>query len=723
MWTVYLKTCIDRLKNTSVYKHFLNNIFPIALFVLLVLLTLINRVSFPLVLLFAIYLFRSDKYLFILGLIFSSLLFISFLILEITIKPDADVHFSGLVIDLKQTEKYQKITVRSGIDKNIVFDYDFLDLHVGDIVQGDGEILTADPARIEGGFDYRQYLKNQRITKVIRSERIKITGHRFVLGSVKAAFLNYLESHFNGQALIFLKAMIIGEDEGFTDEFREAVTDNGILHLFAVSGLHIILFVEIITKILQFFHFRENIINLTITIFLFVYLVITGFAASVLRAALMYELGVVNKYLKLGFSSVDIISFCFLLLIIINPYYAYDLGFILSFIASLVIIFTSPHLSKHRHFLQLFIITCMVTLFTLPIVININNEINILSPLTNIVFIDLIEGMILPFSLIILCLPFLATIYEYVIISFSKLTIWIGRICYLPLRLPDFSFLSGLLYYILLFLTGIFSQQPTRRRLCSIVLVFFLIILAMRNTFTFSGEVVFLDLVNGEATLIKEPFDRCNILIDTGDGTNSAVTDYLKSRGIFRLDYLILTHNHLDHNGEALRISDEINVKNQVISAYDSSETSKKTKIIRVKSGDVLTCGNLELLILHPDQRYKNENDNSIVFYAKIGPKGFLFLGDVSKEIEEKFVGLTFPVAVIKIAHHGSSTSTSPLLLSSLRPEYAVIQTGRIEKFGFPNRGTIATLEEYGIKVYRTDLDYSITYRYKKKESIFKTLK
>lgn len=722
MWTVYLRTCIARLKNSSVYKQFINNIFIIAFFVLLLLLTLINWLTIIPLLLYCYYLCKRNKCLFISAVILSALVLTNYIFLETTLTSDAKGSFSGLVVDLKKSEKYQKITIRSGMYKNIIYDYDFLDIKVGEIIQGDGQILKSDPARVEGAFDYRHYLKNHKITKVVRANTLRITGTRFTLNKIKADFLVYLDTYFDGQTLTFLQALLIGEDEGFTDEFKEAVTDNGILHLFAVSGLHIMLFVGIITKILQFFHLKENIINIIISIFLFVYLILTGFTASVLRAALMYELGLVNKHLKLGFSSADIISLCFLILVIINPYYINDLGFILSFIASLVIIFTSPHINKRSHFTQLFIISCIVIIYTLPIVINTNNEINILSPITNIIFIDLVEGIILPFSLLVLCFPFLKKIYEFTIIAFSKITIWIGRNFYLPIKLPDFTYLSGLLFYFLLFLIGIFFYQQTRRRLCAIILVLFLIVVTKQNLFAFSGEVVFLDLYNGEATLIKEPFDRCNILIDTGDGTGSTVTGYLKSRGIFRLDYLILTHNHADHNGEALKVMNEIDVKNIIIGAYDSSETSKGSNIIRVKSGDILSCGNLELMILHPDQKYENENDNSIVFYAKIGPKGFLFLGDASVKVEEKFINIPFPVDVIKIAHHGSSTSTSPLLLSALDPEYAIIQTGRVEKFGFPNSKTITNLQNQGIKVYRTDLDYSITYRYKKKESIIETL-
>jgi competence protein ComEC len=95
----------------------------------------------------------------------------------------------------------------------------------------------------------------------------------------------------------------------------------------------------------------------------------------------------------------------------------------------------------------------------------------------------------------------------------------------------------------------------------------------------------------------------------------------------------------------------------------------------------------------------------------------------VTKVVEERLIDLELKVDVVKIAHHGSNTSTSEKLISKLKPKYAIIQTGRIEKFGFPRVQTIETLNKYNVMILRTDKLYSIKYEYGKNGSIFTSIK
>lgn len=722
MYKVYPKIFLNRLKNTSLYKVFLNNIFLVALFVLFFLLLLNNIIAFLPFGIFGYYLFQKNKTLFKAALIVITIISLHYLFLEITVKPDFEANFSGKVIALEKKEIYQKLTIKNGHLKLIIYDNDFLEITAGDIIEGRGTVLEANPARIEGGFDYQQYLKRRKIVKIVRCEEMQIIERSFSLHRLKYYFQDYLEKNFQKESLVFIKAMLIGDDDSFSEEFKEAVAKNGILHLFAVSGLHIIIFVEIINKILQFFKLRENIIDYAICIFLFYYLIITGFTASVLRAALMYYFSLINKRLKLGFSSLDVISFCFLLLILINPYYMYDYGFILSFLASLVIILLSPLIANKGHFHQIFLISFFAMLVTLPVVINLNNDINLLSPLTNVIFIDLIEVIVLPLSLLVFVFPFLGGVYRYLVIAFKKVTIIVAKYLYLPLRLPSFNIFSTLLYYSLLVAFGLLFYKRKYRNLLLFTNLLFILFSSNLNCFKFSGEVNFLDLYNGEAILIQLPCNDCTVLIDTGDGSNNEVTNYLKRKGIKKLDYLFLTHNHNDHNGEANSIVTNFLVKKIVVSAYDDSEIGSFENIERVQAGDRVNCGKVTFHILHPDKNYQDENDKSIVIFARFGNYNFLFLGDVSRKIEEKLLAYDLDVDVVKIGHHGSKSSTSPEFITKIKPRYAIIQTGRNEKFGFPHSETIMTLENNDIIIYRTDYHYSIKYRFQKNGSIFETV-
>ena len=170
-------------------------------------------------------------------------------------------------------------------------------------------------------------------------------------------------------------------------------------------------------------------------------------------------------------------------------------------------------------------------------------------------------------------------------------------------------------------------------------------------------------------------------------------------------------------------------VNNLVLSAYDNSVTNsflnreRFANILRVKAGDEIKCGKNTFRVLHPDMNYSNTNDLSIVIHTKIGGLYFLFLGDVTQSIEEKFANLNLYVDVIKVGHHGSKTSTSAFLIENIRPKYAIIMAGRVEKFAFPHQPTIEVLDHYNVKTYRTDINYSIIYKYNKSKSIFETIK
>jgi len=687
------------------------------------LLSLNHFVAAILLLFYGVYVHKKDKLISLFSLSIIFIILVNFIFLESTVKEDELNEVQGTIIEIKETEKYNKVTIKSSNYKKIIYDYDFHELKVGYIIYVQGEVLESNENRVEKGFNFKDYLRHQKITSTLQSENIYIVKKNINIGIIRSYFIGYLENNFSDESLVFLKAIIIGDDDGFREEFKDAIVDNGIMHLFAISGLHIGLLVMMVFKVLDFFNMKEKKIEHVTCLFLVLYMVITNFAPSVLRASLMYFLVIINKRLRLGFSSLDIISIIFILLIMVNPYFMYHLGFILSFTAASMITLISPLLKNSSNIKQIFLISFFAVVVTFPIVININNKINILSPITNVLYIYLVAVVILPISVIVLCFPILDGIYKYLIICFNEITIFIANNFKISIIIPDLSFFLIVIYYLLLYIIiKFFFIKKLRYALISF-LICLILLLSNINSFKYYGEVDFLDLYNGESIIIRDKYNECTAVIDTGDGTNLEVTTFLKNKGIKKLDYLILTHNHFDHNGEALNIINELDVNKIVFSAYDNSGLADNLSSLKVKANDKIKCGNIYLNILHPDREYENENDNSIVIYSQIGHLNFLFLGDVSQNVEDKIASLNLDVDVVKIGHHGSSTSTSRNFISKIKPRYAIIQTGRIKKFGFPNHQTIATLEYYNITVYRTDINYSIKYKYSKNQSIFKTIK
>ena len=240
----------------------------------------------------------------------------------------------------------------------------------------------------------------------------------------------------------------------------------------------------------------------------------------------------------------------------------------------------------------------------------------------------------------------------------------------------------------------------------------------MTNT-TYKNEIHFLDLDEGDATLIVSK--ECKALIDTGIGHNNEVLNLLKRKGIKRLDYLIITHEDIDHRGEVENIMEDIRIDNFIVNFYDNYDYGINP--IRLKEGDSFKCGDNSFKVLNPGHNYNNTNDNSLVLYGKVFDLNILFLADVSKKIEEDICKYDLEVDLIKIAHHGSNSSTSPNLLSKYLPKYGVIESGRNKRFNFPSLDVINRLNSFNITIFRTDLDYSIIYKYKNKKGYFYRLK
>ncbi|HHU55826.1 MAG TPA: DNA internalization-related competence protein ComEC/Rec2 [Acholeplasmataceae bacterium] len=627
---------------------------------------------------------------------------------------------TGEVISVKKKESHQELIVKKKRNKVLIYNNLNKNIYPGMIIYCFGENIIPDENHIEYDFNYQKYLWRNHINGIIKSESIEIVGRKLSINIIPIIFTNYFELNFNGLTLTFLKALLLGDSSSLDEVFYDSLICNGTIHLFAISGLHISLFVGIIYYFLKKFNLKEKCCDAIIIGFLCVYLIITSFSPSILRASLMYIFRKINQKLNLNLSSLDIISIIFVFLILINPYYMYNLGFVLSFLVAFVIIL-SQTIVNGSNIKQMFLISVFAQIATIPISININNEINILSPLTNLVFIILMETIILPFSLLVSVFPLLQTFYYYIVLSYSSLSIFLSKYFTVILKFRDFNHFMIMIYYglIILFLQN-YHKTNLRK---TILLLFFGYIFCIYNChlFTFHGEVNFLDLYNGEAILITEPFGKSNILIDTGDGTNNAVTNYLKNKGIRSLDLLIITHNHRDHNGELESLVRHFHINKIVVSAYYNSDLTKLDNVITVKEGNIIECGNIRFSVLHPDKEYKDENDNSIVLYTKIGGLKYLFMGDATKNIELKFSDLN--VDIIKVAHHGSSTSTSDAFIKSIKPRYAIIQCGRIEKFGFPHQDVINILEKNNVIIYRTDKHYSIKIKYYKKERIFKTLR
>ncbi|NLG79988.1 MAG: MBL fold metallo-hydrolase [Firmicutes bacterium] len=231
--------------------------------------------------------------------------------------------------------------------------------------------------------------------------------------------------------------------------------------------------------------------------------------------------------------------------------------------------------------------------------------------------------------------------------------------------------------------------------------------------------VHFIDVGQGDSILVQAPSGK-TMLVDGGpvDASDRLIA-YLKAQKVSRIDVLVATHPHADHIGGLIEVLRTFVVglvvdsgKVHTTATYERFLTLIDQKNIRFRlgrAGDTIDLGpGLDVRILHPSEPLpENMNDCSVVIRLQYGKVGFLLTGDAETEAENAILrsGADVHATVLKVAHHGSRTSSSPWFLKAVKPVVAVIPVGAGNPYGHPHRITLLNLADYMDRVYRADLD------------------
>jgi len=239
-----------------------------------------------------------------------------------------------------------------------------------------------------------------------------------------------------------------------------------------------------------------------------------------------------------------------------------------------------------------------------------------------------------------------------------------------------------------------------------------------------SCSVHFIDVGQGDSSLIS--CNGVNVLIDAGENNKGDdVLLKLSELGINKLDYVIGTHAHSDHIGGLDTVLNAIEVENIILSDLpDKLVPTTKTytdlleaivenevNLIPAEAGESFDIGGGKLTILSPiTDSYKDLNNWSIVTRFVYGDTSFLFMGDAEETVENDIIDRsTLRSTLLKVGHHGSSTSSSEAFLNAVRPDFAVIEVGKGNSYGHPSAQTLSLLRNIGAAVYRTDINGDIT--------------
>ncbi len=233
--------------------------------------------------------------------------------------------------------------------------------------------------------------------------------------------------------------------------------------------------------------------------------------------------------------------------------------------------------------------------------------------------------------------------------------------------------------------------------------------------------VSYIDVGQGDSILLE--CDKKYMLIDAGENDKGEiVSDYIKSRGINHLDYAVCTHPHSDHIGGMDTVMNEypadafiypnVDYNSQSWDDVLSTAKSNNSKLIYASPGETYSLGDADFVIYSPQKNsiYSDCNNYSVIIRLSYKSKSFLFTGDAEETAEKEVMeqGYNLKSDVLKVGHHGSTTSTGEKFLDKVSPKYAVISCGTDNKYGHPDKETLDKLKHRNIKVYRTDQDGTI---------------
>lgn len=630
-----------------------------------------------------------------------------------------DTEFIGIVEDYIIKDNQIKISLKSKERIIVTYKYTgkvFNNLSYGDKIKVTGVLKEPSTNNIFNNFNYKKYLYNKKIYYIIEASKIdKIQNNNNHIYTIK----NLLYTRINSlKSSNYIKALLFGDNK-LDKEIKTSYQINGISHLFSVSGFHINFITSIIYFYLDRVNYNKKIKYITVDIFLVLYLLLCN-TTSLLRCTVMNILLSINHLLKLDIKKIDIVLLTLILCIIINPFIIYDIGFIYSYTISFFLILYKNKYKTNNKLLKIIYISLISFLVSLPINIYTSYEINFLSIILNIIIVPIVSLILLPLSLLTLIFPILDNILYLITSILEKISLYTSNINIFKQVLSKPSIILIIIYYLVIIL--ILSKN--KHYYLILILLIFHKTIPLYNS---NLEVVMFDVGEADSMLISTPSKKVNILIDTGRGIDiNNIIIYLKSIGISKLNYLIITHGDEDHIGGALYLIDNFKVDNVILNKGDYTELEVEL-IIHLKNKNIKYTNNINkipllgsYMYLLNTKKFSNENDNSIVTYFEYQKYKFLFMGDSSSKTEEYLINnynLT-NISFLKVGHHGSNTSSSPLFINKITPKVSLISVGRNNFYHHPNKEVLTNLSNSVI--YRTDINKSIKIKINNKVKITK---
>lgn len=616
-------------------------------------------------------------------------------------------------------------------------------------------------SRNPGEFDYRRYLHGNGIqaTLLVRSDggifRSEIVQASSLPLSqwVAAARQGIRQSIYRiaePQTATVLTGLLLGDRSEIDPAIQDDFARSGIIHVLAVSGLHVGFVLLICVTMAGFLRITGRGALLFTGVAIWFYAALTGLNPPVVRASLMATLFLLARFRDRPTDAANLLAAAALIILFIQPLALFQVGFQLSFAAVTAILFLHSRCESavkttrvgqiiyryrfSRWAMGLIIVSFVAQLGTLPFSAHHFGRVSLVGVLANLPTIPLVFLAVATSFLGLAFLPLSASvgkIYGAVASFAMQIIFWFSdKLSAMPWASLDnwYPPVWVLIVYVLLVI-ALFFWRHRRVRAFSVIAI-----LLVANAHVWSEVVrdqqqlvvTMLDVGQGDASFVHFPNGK-NLLVDAGpsfsrqDAGERHLVPFLRRQGVEKLDMVIVSHPHADHIGGLPTVLRSMPVEKIVFAdtAYTDRLFRKLLRLVDslevsitvVKRGDVLADFTpAKIWVLGPTPRnarlQSHLNDASLLLQLRFGGIAVLLTGDTERagELSALPFGYLLHSEVLKVGHHGSTTSSSPAFIETVAPRWATVSVGAFNKFGHPNLEVMQRIANKGGDTLRTDL-------------------
>ena len=596
----------------------------------------------------------------------------------------------------------------------------------------EGKLSEPEGQRNFGGFDYQAYLKTQGIYQTLNIKKLQSlqkVGSRDIgenLSSLRRKAVVWIKTHFPDPMRNYMTGLLLGHLDTDFEEMNELYSSLGIIHLFALSGMQVGFFMDGFKKLLLRLGLTQEKLKWLTYPFSLIYAGLTGFSASVIRTLLQKLLA------QHGVKGLDNFALTVLVLFIIMPNFFLTAGGVLSCAYAFILTMTSKEGEGLKTVVRE---SLVISLGILPILSFYFAEFQPWSILLTFVFSFLFDLVFLPLLSILFALSFL-----YPVIQLNFIFEWLEGIIRLVSQVASRPLVFGqpnawLLILLLISLALVYDLRKNIKRLAVLSLLITGLFLLTKHPL--ENEITMLDVGQGESIFLRDVTGK-TILIDVGGKAESdkkiekwqekattsnaqrTLIPYLKSRGVAKIDQLILTNTDKEHVGDLLEVTKAFHVGEILVSKgslkqkeFVAELQETQTKVRSVATGENFPIFGSQLEVLSPRKIGDEGHEDFLVLYGKLLDKHFLFTGNLEEKGERDLLK-QYPdleVDVLKAGQHGSKKSSSSAFLEKLKPEMTLISVGKNNRTKLPHQETLTRLQGINSKVYRTDQQGAIRFK------------